>query len=102
MADERRGAAKDGRRVALSEDVVRIGSGAEERDQSLDAKERVSEALSSLDPDDRELFTLVRFQGLSIVDAARAVGMTHPTARMRLFRAQKRVGERLVLHKEKI
>ena len=102
MTDERRGAQKGGNRIELSEDVVGTESGAEDRDRSLDAKDRVGEALSRLDANDRELFTLVRFEGLSVADAARAVGMTHPTARMRLFRAQKRVGERLALHKEKI
>jgi len=54
---------------------------------------RVKEALGQVAPNHRQLFTLVRFQGLSIAEAARAVGMTPAAAKVTLFRTTKKVGE---------
>src|SRR5262245_50488169 len=54
---------------------------------------RVKEALGQVAPNHRQLFTLVRFQGLSITEAARTVGMTPAAAKVTLFRTTKRIGE---------
>ena len=63
--------------------------------------DRVKEALGQLAPKHRQLFTLVRFQGLSIADAAAVIGMTPAAAKVTLFRATKRVGEFLLTVKVK-
>ena len=55
----------------------------------------------ALAPNHRQLFTLVRFQGLSIAEAAQAVGMTPAAAKVTLFRTTKRIGEALAPVREK-
>jgi RNA polymerase sigma-70 factor (ECF subfamily) len=63
--------------------------------------DRVKEALGQVAPNHRQLFTLVRFQGLSIAEAAGAVGMTPAAAKVTLFRTTKRIGEILMTVKVK-
>jgi RNA polymerase sigma-70 factor (ECF subfamily) len=62
---------------------------------------QVKEALEQVAPHHRQLFTLVRFQGLSIAEAARVVGMTPAAAKVTLFRTTKRIGELLLMTKVK-
>lgn len=57
---------------------------------------RVEQALNAVLTDhERELLVLVREDGLSLADAARALGITPVAARMRLARARRRVQQHL-------
>ncbi|HLY08699.1 MAG TPA: sigma-70 family RNA polymerase sigma factor [Planctomycetota bacterium] len=62
---------------------------------------RVKAALLEIGPRHRQLFTLVRFQGLAIAEAAQIVGMTPAAAKVTLFRTTKRIGELLAPVREK-
>ncbi|HVR86132.1 MAG TPA: RNA polymerase sigma factor [Planctomycetota bacterium] len=55
----------------------------------------VKAALEHVSPRHRQLFALVRFQGMPIAEAARLVGMTPSAAKVTLFRTTKRIGELL-------
>jgi RNA polymerase sigma factor (sigma-70 family) len=54
---------------------------------------RVREALDELSADDRELVTLIAWEGLTPTEAAAALGLTPGTARVRLHRARTRLRE---------
>lgn len=56
------------------------------------AADVVRAALDTLNELDQELITLTAWEQLSIADAARVVGMTATTARVRLHRARRRLG----------
>jgi RNA polymerase sigma factor (sigma-70 family) len=56
----------------------------------------VHEALGALPPDDRELVTLIAWEGLTPSQAATALGLSAGTARVRLHRARTRL--RALLH----
>jgi DNA-directed RNA polymerase specialized sigma24 family protein len=60
-----------------------------------DEVDRVKVALDQVPPRHRQLFALVRFQGLAIAEAAQVVGMTPAAAKVTLFRTTKRIGELL-------
>ena len=90
--------------------VLRRGATTEIREAMLVAEpepgggedvDRVKEALGRVAPNHRQLFTLVRFQGLSIAEAAKAIGMTPAAAKVTLFRTTKRIGEMLLMMKVK-
>lgn len=49
--------------------------------------------LAGLDPLDRELLTLTHWDGLTLNEAAAALGLTASTARVRMHRARKRLRE---------
>ena len=89
LNDDRRAVLRRGTTTDLREGMLvaepEIGS-----DDELD---RVKEALGQVAPNHRQLFTLVRFQGLSIAEAAHAVGMTPAAAKVTLFRTTKKIGE---------
>jgi len=51
----------------------------------------VREALAQLSPEDRELVTLIAWEGLTPAQAATALGLTAGTARVRLHRARTRL-----------
>lgn len=53
--------------------------------------------IGRLSDTDRELVMLLAWEGLEIQEAARALGCSTPTARVRLYRARKRI-ERLLEH----
>lgn len=95
LTDERRAAQRRGRRAELDEAMAATGPVAHEAVERTEAVDRVKEALARVAPNHRLLFTLVRFQGLSIAQAAEVVGMTPPAAKVTLFRVQKRIGELL-------
>ena len=70
LADDRRAAQRRGPAAELKEAMLveePIAHAGMERTEELD---RVKEALARIAPNHRLLFTLVRFQGLSIADAA--------------------------------
>jgi RNA polymerase sigma-70 factor (ECF subfamily) len=96
LQDDRRAALRRGPQAPLPETVAG-GPALHESAERREALERVRAALERLPARHRALFTLVRFQGLSIAEAAGTVGMTPQAAKVTLFRTQKKVGE-LVAH----
>jgi RNA polymerase sigma factor (sigma-70 family) len=57
----------------------------------------VHEALEQLSPDDRELVTLIAWEGLTPAQAATAIGLPAGTARVRLHRARTRLRAALAI-----
>ncbi len=100
LQDDRRSALRRGPSAALPE-AVSGEPALHEGVERMEALDRVKEALDRVPAHHRTLFTLVRFQGLSIAEAARAVGMTPQAAKVTLFRTQKKVGEFVVHVTEK-
>jgi RNA polymerase sigma-70 factor (ECF subfamily) len=97
LQDERRAAVRRGPTTELCDTMLV----AEPDAGGLEDVDRVRGALDQVAPKHRQLFTLVRFQGLSIAEAARAVGMTPSAAKVTLFRTTKRIGEILMTVKVK-
>ena len=91
LQDERRQALRRGVTTEIRETMLVV----QPEPGGADEIERVKEALAQVPANHRQLFTLVRFQGLSIAEAAKAVGMTPAAAKVTLFRTTKRVGELL-------
>lgn len=87
--DERRSVQRRGPTTEIRESMLVD----EPRDAGRDDVDRVKAALGQVAPRHRQLFTLVRFQGLPIAEAARAVGMTPAAAKVTLFRTTRRIGE---------
>jgi len=56
-------------------------------------------ALESLSDDDREVLLLDAWEGLGSADAARALGITAPSYRMRLSRARRRLARAMDDHR---
>lgn len=79
------------RRESLTNDLQSWTEG----DHAEQVAERIAvvNALLSLPEDDRELLILVAWQGLTPRDAARVVGCTAATFRVRLHRARKRFAQ---------
>lgn len=97
LHDERRASVRRGAAVEIQETMLVVDAepgGNEEMN-------RVKQALGQVPPKHRQLFTLVRFQGLSIAEAAGAVGMTPAAAKVTLFRTTRRIGELLMTVKVK-
>jgi RNA polymerase sigma-70 factor (ECF subfamily) len=94
-ADERRRAARrartrerlEGRRFLDAEDLTRL----EEQIDAAAAARRVVDAIDHLPPGERELLELVVVEGLSVRDAAHALGVRPVAAKMRLHRARRRL-----------
>ena len=97
LHDDRRAAIRRGATTEIREAMLVV----EPPSGGGDEIDRVKEALAQVAPNHRQLFTLVRFQGLSIVEAAKAVGMTPAAAKVTLFRTTKRIGELLMTLKVK-
>ncbi|MFI6263494.1 RNA polymerase sigma factor [Micromonospora sp. NPDC051006] len=76
-----------GRRLLDADDIARI----EERIDAESAARRTYEALRGLPERTRALLELVAVDGLSMTDAAGALGMTPVAARVRLHRARRTV-----------
>ncbi|AYF30546.1 MULTISPECIES: RNA polymerase sigma factor [Micromonospora] len=76
-----------GRRTLGTEDVERI----EDRADAEAAARRTYEALSGMPESTRQLIELVAVDGLSVTEAAAAVGLTPLVARARMFRARRRL-----------
>ena len=97
LNDERRAQLRRGLTTEVRESMLVVepeAGGGEE-------VERVKAALHEVAPHHRQLFILVRFQGLPIAEAAKAVGMTPSAAKVTLFRTTKRIGELLMTVKVK-
>ena len=101
LHDERRAAHRRGRTEPLREATLVTESRAHEGVERAEAVDRTKEALDGLAPDHRHLFTLVRFQGLTIAEAARTVGLSVPAAKMAILRTRKKIGELLSTVREK-
>jgi len=84
LANHRRGR---GRRHALTE-RLRLELGRVERRAPAGDLQTIRESLEALGADDRELLTLIAWEGLTGVEAARALGIRPATARKRLERAR--------------
>jgi len=97
LNDDRRAAQRRGPTAEIREAML-IVEPEPGRNEDVD---RVKEALGHVAPNHRQLFTLVRFQGLSIAEAAHVVGMTPAAAKVTLFRTTKRIGEALAPVREK-
>jgi len=93
LQDDRRAVLRRGAAVALPEAALSDAPGADEAVERGEAKGRLNAALARVPAHHRALFTLVRFQGLSIAEAAEAVGMTPAAAKVTLFRTQRKIGE---------
>jgi RNA polymerase sigma-70 factor (ECF subfamily) len=101
LADERRADRRRGTAVELRDSMLLEPARAHEEAERSEDVARVKEALETVPPHHRQLFTLVRFQGLAIADAARISGMSAPTAKLTLFRISKKIGELLAPVREK-
>ena len=97
LNDDRRAAQRRGATAEIREALL-VAEPEVERKEEVG---RVKEALGQVAPHHRQLFTLVRFQGLSIAEAARVVGMTPAAAKVTLFRTTKRIAELLMTMKVK-
>lgn len=74
-----------GRRVLGPEDITRI----EERIDAEQSARRAYEALSAMPEPARQLIELIAVDGLTLAEAAAALGVTPLVARVRLHRARK-------------
>jgi len=81
----------EGRRLVDGASFLRI----EERLDAERSSRRMYRAIAELPEDDRALLELVALDGLSVADAARALGVKPATARVRLHRSRARVTARL-------
>ncbi len=82
--------------LALAEGL-RVSTEPERDDLADDVAERLAvlSALASLSTSDRELLTLVAWQGLSAFDAAHVLGCSSATLSVRLHRARRRLAKAL-------
>ena len=85
----RRGRLGERLRDVLADDV------APDPAMNVAERDRVHRALSRLSSDDRELLTLVGWDGLTPNDAAAVLGLAPGATRMRLSRARKRFADAL-------
>jgi RNA polymerase sigma-70 factor (ECF subfamily) len=95
--DDRRTAQRRGTTTQIR-DTMRIGEPVVGHREEVDC---VKAALEHVGPRHRQLFALVRFQGMPIAEAAQMVGMTPSAAKVTLFRTTKRIGELLAPVREK-
>ena len=89
LANHRRGVV---RRLAATE---RLRTLVDTAVQLTESDELVQQTLDALTLDDRELLTLVYWDGLSTEEAARALSINSATARKRLQRARQRLRQHL-------
>jgi len=95
--DDRRSVQRRGTTTEIRETML-VGEPAVGHRDEVD---RVNAALQQVGARHRQLFTLVRFQGMPIAEAAQVVGMTASAAKVTLFRTTKRIGELLAPVREK-
>lgn len=94
LANDRRAA---GRRDALAERVGgHTGGHTADHAEAVAARDAIAGALGALSASDRELVLLVAWEGLSLEEAARALGCRRGTAAVRLHRARRRLRTALV------
>jgi RNA polymerase sigma-70 factor (ECF subfamily) len=93
VANQRRG---ERRRTALGERLVEnFDQGAFETVDSPDRPSALARAFASLSDSDRELLSLVAWEGLTRDELAVALGTTRAVVRLRLHRARKRLRDAL-------
>ncbi|GGK81178.1 DNA-directed RNA polymerase sigma-70 factor [Sphaerisporangium melleum] len=91
LANQRRGEARRGALAArLREELV-----AWERDHPREDMGAIREAFGRLSPDDRELLSLVSWEGLDTAQIAAVLGCSRGAVRIRLHRARKRLAREL-------
>jgi len=95
--DDRRSVQRRGTTTEIRETML-VGEPAVGHRDEVD---RVNAALQQVGARHRQLFTLVRFQGMPIAEAAQVVGMTASAAKVTLFRTTKRIRELLAPVREK-
>ncbi|MEU8271488.1 RNA polymerase sigma factor [Sphaerisporangium sp. NPDC049002] len=91
LANQRRG---DSRRTALA---VRLRAELAAWDESTPRQDTgvIREAFQRLSPDDRELLSLVSWEGLDTAEIATVLGCSRGAVRLRLHRARKRLAREL-------
>ncbi len=87
-ARERRALGRAGARRPVEDDAI---AAAQERIDAAAQARQMYTALEGLPPDQRAVVELVALDGLSVVDAARTLGVQPVTARVRLHRARRSV-----------
>ena len=89
LANHRRG---DARRAALAERAAaHAREDAPDLADAVGLRDDLAQALAKLNEPDRELVLLVPWEGLTIAEAAAALGCTRAAAAVRLHRARKRL-----------
>ncbi|HZI65250.1 MAG TPA: sigma-70 family RNA polymerase sigma factor [Thermoanaerobaculia bacterium] len=73
----------------------------ERRAQSREIRERLEEAIGTLSPRQKTVFTLKHFEELSIPEIAELTGLDSGTVKSHLFRAAHKIRERLRDYREK-
>ena len=102
LNDDRRVLQRRGRTAPLHESAAVVHpdpSGPVEQAEDL---QRVREVLDTVAPTHRQLFTLVRFGGMTIADAAKVAGLTPSFAKLTLYRVHRKIGEKLAPTKEAV
>jgi RNA polymerase sigma-70 factor (ECF subfamily) len=79
-----------GQRLAASFDLAAVPDPSSLHDSTVESR-LVREALAELSAEDRELVTLIAWEGLTPTQAAAALGVPPGTARVRLHRARTRL-----------
>lgn len=77
------------------------GSNAEEVHIAKQTARVVEEALARLPPAQREAFVLIRYEGMSVADAARILGATENAVKLRAFHAYEALRSALGIEKDK-
>jgi RNA polymerase sigma-70 factor, ECF subfamily len=77
------------------------GASAEEIHIAKQTAKVVEEALARLPPAQREAFVLIRYEGMSVADAARILGATENAVKLRAFHAYEALRAALGIEKEK-
>jgi RNA polymerase sigma-70 factor (ECF subfamily) len=84
-----------------SEVAAEPGSNAEEVHIAKQTARVVEDALARLPPAQREAFVLIRYEGMSVADAARILGATENAVKLRAFHAYEALRSALGIEKEK-
>ncbi|MFI6511566.1 RNA polymerase sigma factor [Streptosporangium sp. NPDC050855] len=95
LAGHRRGRLRHrSRHTTLDEDVVAFYARTAPSDERLEFTQ-VADVFRGLSDDDRELLSLVAWEGLDAAEIARVLGCSRNAVRIRLHRARKRFAHRL-------
>ncbi|WP_017569553.1 RNA polymerase sigma factor [Nocardiopsis halotolerans] len=89
MAKARQARARDEAFGAFDDE--RLAQAGTDTADAVVLRESALGALATLNPAERELVMLVTWEGLNSREAARVIGCTHAAARVRLYRARRRI-----------
>ncbi|RJL24527.1 RNA polymerase sigma factor [Bailinhaonella thermotolerans] len=93
LANHRRGEGlRRARNVALDTEMASLYAGAPDGTAEMSA---IGQAFRSLSEDDRELLSLVAWEGLDREEIATALGVSRNAVRIRLYRARRRFSQAL-------